>query len=50
MQKRREKRRGKGRRKGNRSKKEGKYSFFVSLLNIGPYDSQKKSPQKTGKN
>ena len=36
----RKKRRVKGRKKGNTSKKEGKYPYFVSLFNIGPYDSQ----------
>ena len=36
----RKKRRVKGRKKGNTSKKEGTYPYFVSLFNIGPYDSQ----------
>ena len=42
------KRREKLRKEGNRSKKEGKFLYFVSLFNIGPYD--KKGRQKTGKN
>ena len=32
------KRREKGRKEGNSSKEEGKYPYFVSLFNIGPYD------------
>ena len=43
------KRRENGRKEGNSSKKERKYTYFVSLFNIGPYD-RPKSPQKTGKN
>ena len=32
-------------------KKEGNTSnYFVSLLNIDPYDDRRKSPQQTGKN
>ena len=31
----------KGRKEGNSSKKEGKYPYFVSLFNIGPYDRKK---------
>ena len=31
------KRREKGRKEENRSKKEGKYPYFISLFNIGPY-------------
>ena len=27
-----------GKKEGNSSKKEGKYPYFVSLFNIGPYD------------
>ena len=55
--KKREEQRKKGRqRRGKREekkgivvKKKGKYPYFVSLFNIGPYDRQKKSP-KIGKN
>ena len=30
-----------GRKEENSSKKEGKYDYFVSLFNIGPYDRQR---------
>ena len=46
----------KGKRGGKREqqegiveKQEGKYPYFASLFNIGPYDHQK-SPQQIGKN
>ena len=32
---------GKERTEGNSSKKEGKYPYYVSLFNIGPFDRQK---------
>ena len=35
--------------KGIVVKEEGKYPYFVSLFNIGPYDRQKSMP-KRGKN
>ena len=38
-----------GRRKSNKSKKEGNYLHFVSLLNIDPYNRQKR-PLKPGMN
>ena len=34
-----------GRKEGNSSMKEGKFPYFVSLFDIGPYERQ-----KTGKN
>ena len=48
--KRKKKGKKKEKEKKNRKQERGNYPFFVSLFIIGPYDSQKKNPQKMGKN